>query len=150
MAFQLQKAKFFTVQIPNATGKQGYQGIEFLIARGQSTDTALDISNVAGTFWANAIADATYGSYATKAKAVYAGIEGSINGFVSLEILANTGPMYRVNGAPSGPTEYRLQNGETFPVFGPNITLNSNAAPATIKVVAILDLVDTIVPAEFQ
>lgn len=150
MAFQLQKAKLFTVQIPNATGKQGYQGIELLIARGQSTDTALDIYNIAGTFWADAIADATYGSYATKAKAAYAGIEGSLNGIVSLEILANTGPMYRVNGAPSAATEYRVQNGETFPVFGLNITLNSNAAPATIRLVAVLDLVDNAVPAEFQ
>lgn len=150
MAFQLQKAKFYTVQIPNATGKQGFQGAEFLIARGASGDTALDIYNASGTFWADAVADATYGSYAAKAKALWAGIEPSFRGFVSFEILANTGPMHRVNGAPSAATEYRIQNGETFPVFGINVTLNSNAAPATIRVVAVLDLVDNAVPVEFQ
>lgn len=141
MAFALVDANFGKLEIPTAIKKRGLQYIEMKITRGAAGDTDLDIGDLSGTFWANAIANGTYGTQATLAKKEYEKIAAAVDGVISLDIIANTGPMLRV-ASTSGATNYDLSNGGTYPLVKPVITFTSNAAPATISVRLVLSLTD--------
>ena len=141
MAFALVDANFGKLEIPTAIKKRGLQYIEMKITRGAAGDTDLDIGNVSGTFWTAAIADGTYGHLAGLALKEFTKIASSIDGLISVDILANTGTMTRV-ASTSGATNYDISNGGTYPAFVPEITLTSTAAPATISVRLVLSLTD--------
>lgn len=141
MAFALVDANFGKLEIPTAIKKRGLQYLEFKITRGAAGDTDLDIGNTSGTFWTAAIADGTYGTLATNALKEFTKIASAIDGLISCEIVANTGPMLRV-ASTSGATNYDISNGGTYPLFVPEITLTSNAAPATISVRLVVSLTD--------
>lgn len=138
MAFALTDARFYKVEIPSAIDKRGLQGIEMTITRG-SSDTDLDIGNTSGTFWTDALADGTYGAQADLALKQFALIASDIEALVSCELTAANGFLLRV-ASVSAVTQYQLDNGGSFPVVTPEITLNSGAAPATVKLRWILSL----------
>lgn len=138
MAFALTDARLYKVEIPSAIDKRGLQGVEFTVTRG-SSDTDLDIGNTSGTFWTAAIADGTYGPQATKCLAEFQKFSAEIEAVVSCEITAANGFLLRV-ASVSAVTQYQLTNGGTFPDVVPEITLNSGAAPATLKVRMLLSL----------
>lgn len=138
MAFALTNAKFYKVDTSSPIDKRGLQAIEMTITRG-SSDTDLDIGDIAGTFWTAAIADATYGTESRRALDSFTLIASQIEQVASCEITAANGFLLRV-ASVSAVTQYQLVNGGTFPVVKPEIVLNSGAAPATLKVTMLLSL----------
>jgi hypothetical protein len=138
MAFALTNAKLYKVDTSSPIDKRGLQAVELTITRG-SSDTDLDIGDTAGTFWADAIADATYGDQAQKCLDAYKTISGEIEAVASCEVTAANGFLLRV-ASVSAVTQYQLVNGATFPEVEPEIVLNSGAAPATLKVTLLLSL----------
>lgn len=138
MAFALTNARFYKVEIPSAVDKRGLQGIEMTVTR-LTADTDLDFGDVDGTFWTAAIADATYGTLSTLALGEFKKIASNIEAIVSLEITAVNGVMLRVASASTA-TQYDLTNAATFPETEFVVTLGANAAPATLKIRALLSL----------
>lgn len=68
MAFALTGYSARGVEIGSVCYRKGIQQVVFEIT-GTSADVALDLGSASGTFWTAALADATYGTLATKALA---------------------------------------------------------------------------------
>lgn len=140
MAFALTDATFYKIDSGSPVAKRGLQALELKVTRGAS-DTDLDIGNTSGTFWTAAIANGTYGTQATKALKEFTKIASEIDGIVSCEILGAAGMLLRVASA-SANTQYTLVGSGTYPKVVPEITLYSDAAPATVSVRLVVSLTD--------
>ena len=135
MAFALTAAKMYEVESRNP-GTQGVQVLDLTVTRG-TADVALDLSNPTGTFWTAVQADATFGQLGKNAiSAIRPSLTAGFGGLISLEVLATNALMTRSAGAPAAATEYRVQNGLTFPAFSPSITLFAGVVPATVRIIA--------------
>lgn len=87
MAFQLQAFKAYGLRLEGSTRQQARQVAVLQIAQA-NTDTALDISSAAGTFWTAALADATYGALAAAALAKLQAIQAAdaaVGGLLSVD-----------------------------------------------------------------
>lgn len=150
MAFSITDAKLYKVEVPNATKRYGLQGVELKVARGAAGDVDFDVGDTAGTFWTDAVAAAgNAGSLASAVLVEFGKIHDKVDGLVSLELVANNGPMLRVASA-SAATNYDLSNAGTYPLFEPDISLFNDAAPATITLRMVLSLTDETETVEYS
>jgi len=150
MAFALTDCKFYEVHSRSATRRRGLQVIELTVTRSADDDVDFDWGDIAGTFWANAVANATTGELAAKALSAYTGtINLRIAALVDQELTCNNGFSLR-SASASGPTAHALTNDGTFPVIKPVVTFANNAAPATIKLIATVALDNDSQPVTFS
>lgn len=143
MTFALTSAYLYKVDTPTHIRKWGCQAVELVITR-ESGDTALDLGDIAGTFW-TAVGSSALGA---RVLPLWTQLLGNIESLVSCELTASNGFLLRAATAAAA-TNYALANSGTFPDVKPSITLNTNAAPATVKVTMVLALDAETRPVEF-
>lgn len=143
MAFALTSAYLYKLDTPSHVRKWGLQVAEFTVTRG-SGDTALDLGDIAGTFW-TAVGSSGLGSLVLP---YWTQLLGNIESLVSCEVTAANGFLLRAATAAAN-TNYALSNSGTFPDVKPSITLNTSATPATVKVTLVLALEAETRPVEF-
>ena len=94
MAFALTSFEAFPLQIDEPIQKRAVQIVRFTITAA-GADVDLDFGDVAGTFWTAAIANGTYGTFATTAKTYWTQIlanSASVIDMYSFEIEKNKTP----------------------------------------------------------
>jgi hypothetical protein len=104
MAFALTKFSSYGVNIVGPSYKRGTQKA-LLTITALVTDVSLDLANDSGTFWTAALANATYGSVATKALSVLDKIDtvaSALLGVKSQQLLP------RLQAAAAAGTSYTL------------------------------------------
>jgi hypothetical protein len=149
MAFALTDCKFYELHSRSATKRRGLQVIELTVTRGAAGDVDFDYGDVAGTFWTDAVANGTTGALARKALDAYrGGIDQNIVSLVSHELTANNG--FSLRASSTSATQHTLTNNDTFPIIEPVVTFANNAAPATVKLVAVFALADDKQPVTFS
>lgn len=86
MTFAITKANFYKATVSSAQYKQGLQAVELTITRGTS-DTALDLGNIAGTFWTAAGAS----GLGALAKASWTQVNNNIDKLISVQVIGDNG-----------------------------------------------------------
>lgn len=149
MAFALTDCKFYQIDSKSAIRRRGLQEVELTFTRGAAGDTDCDYGDIAGTFWTDCLADATFGALARKALDAYiGGIDGNIQAICDHELTCNNGISLRAAAASA--TAHILGYEGVFPVIKPVVTFANNAAPATVKLVAKFALADDKQPVTFS
>lgn len=149
MAFALTDCKFYQVGVESASRRRGLQGIELTFTRGAAGDTDGDYGDIAGTFWTDCLANADTGVLARRALDAYiGGIDGNIVAVCDHELTCNNG--FSLRAAAASATAHILGYQGVFPVIKPVVTFANNAAPATVKLVAVFALSDDKQPVTFS
>ncbi len=142
MAFALTRFKSYARRHDGENRSHAEQVCELHITAA-NTDTAYDLDNGAGTFWTAALADATYGSLATTAKAVFlTAIPAVKHRCMSVNGEPLVGEYLRVLSGASG-KQYIVAIGTTT-AHMPNLTFVSGSAPTAITLFITWSLVDGI------
>lgn len=121
MAFALTKFKADCIRHTGPTRSHGEQ-IAIFVTTAADTDTDMDISDEDGTFWTDALADATYGDLATAAwniffdKSPYGSIPSVIASLIAVESETLLARM-RDDSSPAG-TDYSLVIADNLPDLG--------------------------------
>lgn len=139
MAFALTKFSARGIDIAGPSYKRGIQQVVLDITA-TTADVDLDLGDDAGTFWAAAIANATYGALATKALAVLQVIVAQSSALVAVK---SAQLLDRVQiGTVAGAGEYSL----AVVNVRPNIAFNAADGEEAIKIVLEYELNDNIYP----
>jgi hypothetical protein len=128
MAFALTAWKGYPRPIDQGTIKRWEHVVEFKIT-GLVGDVDLDIGDLAGNFWTAAIADATYGDYATAAVAYLGSLYPKLSSvtYASPEL---GGAYVKVLAGPALPGEYAVILNATTGM--PEIAFTAGAAPTAL------------------
>lgn len=126
MAFALTGFKSYGVRADGAVRPHVLQIAEFRITAA-NTDTGLDISNSAGTFWTAAIANATYSDMAT---AVSSLLFNQISGILYQLRSVSGLPAYSVTQSPAAGSYTVTINSDI-----PDLAFNTGSAPTAYVLV---------------
>lgn len=128
MAISLTKACAYGIRHEGATRSHAEQVMELHVTA-LATDVTYDLGVTAGTFWASAVANATYGGLAGQARSfLLSQISGAVTGCFAIQSQVLGAGYVRVAGAPGAATEYRV----TAPSVIPTIAFNAAGGPTSI------------------
>lgn len=130
MAFALVSWKGYPKPIEQGTIKRFEHVVELHIT-GLAADVDLDIGDLTGTFWTAALADATYGDYATAALAYITSLYPKLSA-VTYNSPELGGAYVKVIAGPALAGEYAVAINATTKY--PEISFTAAAAPTAITV----------------
>lgn len=140
MAFSVTSFKAYGLPTYEAVTAQFVQCVEINVTRGATSDTAVDIGNVAGTFWDNADGDATglaalaqWKSIVGKSRALLNVTAPQIESTFTRVVSGATGAQYQLVSSTVAGLAYTLVSGQALGSFSVYITIALNAGELPIK-----------------